>query len=176
MKRNRPISNKSAPVEEHRFELHPENAKRTDPFQAPADYFDELPQRIMDRLALESQKQHENPQPSPFLRRVWIASAAATAIVVFFMIIRPAQTDINTNLPEANVTISAGSSAEYDQTYADEALLLEENEITDKDVAGIDFEIMGVALSSTDTTSITPEEIIKYLLDENYDTDLLAEL
>ncbi|HEX7410839.1 MAG TPA: hypothetical protein VF298_01740 [Bacteroidales bacterium] len=176
MKRIRHISNQSNPAVNHRFNLHDENVPRTDPFQVPENYFDELPQKIMDWIAADTQKKQENPQPSPILRRVWMSAAAVAAIAVFFMIIKPANIVTISKSPIAKSTKTASLSDEYDQTYADEALLLEENGITDKDVSTIDFNTMGIALSSNDTTSATTEEIIQYLLDENDDTDLLAGL
>ncbi|MEI6750402.1 MAG: hypothetical protein WCM93_14695, partial [Bacteroidota bacterium] len=67
-------------------------------------------------------------------------------------------------------------SIEYDPTYADEALLIQEASVTENDEAQIDFKSMSNALNSTDTNGITTEEKIQYLLDENYDTDLITEL
>ena len=152
------------------------NAPRIDHFLTPKNYFDELPQRILDRIATDAQKQHENPQPSLLPRNVWMTFAAAAVIAVIFMMIKPANVVPTTNSPIANSTGAESLSVDYDQTFADEALLLEENEITDKDISAINFKAMGIALNSSDTTSLTTNEIIKYLLDENCDTDLLAEL
>ena len=173
MKRIRHISKQSNPAEKRRSDFRDKIASRAESFLVPGNYFDELPQRIMDRISADAQKKQENPQPLHLLRRVWIATAAVAAIAVIFMMTQIVPT---ANSPILNSNKAANLSADYDQTYADEAMLLEENEITDKDVSAIDFETIGIALSSSDTTSVTTEEIIKYLLDENYDSGLLAEL
>lgn len=176
MKRIRSDRNHSNTAEKLRFDLNDESTQPTDPFQVPEDYFDELPARIMDRITVDSQQKLENPQASPLLRKIWLATAAIAAIAVFFMMIKPANEIPATKSPSVNSSIAASITADYDQTYADEALLLEENEITEKDVASIDYKTMGIALSNSDTTSVSTDEIILYLLDENCDTDLLAGL
>ena len=176
MKRIRQTSNQNLISEKQHPDLQDETSFRTDPFLIPGNYFDDLPQRIMERVSADSQHKLENPQPSTLLRRVWLSAAAVAAIAVVFMMIKPSTTDPVRNSPVTNNIIAPGISDEYDQTYSDEALLLEENEITDKDVASIDYKSMGIALNNTDTTSITTEEIIQYLLDENCDTELIAGL
>lgn len=176
MKRTRHISNESGSSEMCQPGLHDETTPRIDPFLTPEDYFDELPQRIMERIAADAQKQHENPQPSLLPRKVWMTVAAAAAIAFIFMMIKPANIVPIANSPFVNSTAAASISADYDQTFADEALLLEENEITDEDISAINFKAMGIALNCSDTTTVTTNEIIKYLLDENCDTDLLAQL
>ena len=176
MNRIRHISTPSNSAEKCQDDLLDENVPRTNPFLVPENYFDELPLRIMDRIPANTQKQHADPKPSSLLRRAWLATAAIAAIAVIFLVIRPADVVPPTNSPILNSIDAASFADEYDQTFADEALLLEENEITDNDVSKIDFKTMGIALNSSDTTSVTTEEIIQYLLDENNDTDLLAGL
>lgn len=176
MKRIRHISNQSDSAEKRLPDFQDENVPRSDPFPAPENYFDELPQRIMDRISADVQKQHENPRQAPLLRRLWMAAAAIAAIAVIFMILKPANIVPTTNSPIVNSTGTESLSVDYNQTYTDEALLLEENEITDKDISAINLKTMDISLNSSDTTSVAASEIIKYLLDENYDTDLLAEL
>ena len=176
MKRKISISKHSAASEKQQPDFGDENASRTEPFLVPENYFDELPQRIMERISSDTQTKLENPLPSALLRRVWMTLAAAAAIAVVFMMVRPENTDPAKKSPIVNLTPAVVIPDVYDQTYADEALLLEENEITDKDITSIDYETIGIALTGSDTTSVTTEEIIQYLLDDNCDTDLLAGL
>jgi hypothetical protein len=176
MKRIRSNRNLSSPAEKRRFDVNDENPHRTDPFVVPKDYFNELPQRIMARIEDDSQSEPDNQQASPLLRRVWLAAAAAAAIALIFIMLKPSTEVPGIKAPIVNSTEAAILSADYDQTYADEAFLLDENKITDKEVSTLDIESLGTALFSSDTTAVASEEIIQYLLDENYDTDLLAEL
>jgi hypothetical protein len=175
MKRFRPISNQSGSAERRQPDFQHEHKPGTDPFLTPDDYFDELPERVMDRIAADNQRKQENPGPSPILRRVWLIAAAAATIAVIFMMINPGHIGSPVRTP-APVATAANLSDEYDQTYADEALLLEENAITDKDISSLDYKNIGMALISSDTTSVTREEIIQYLLDDDYDNDLIAAL
>ncbi len=175
MKRNRPVPKQSEATEKRLPDFEDENASRTDPFRAPADYFDELPQRIMDRITTDSQEKLENPQPSPLLRKVWMSAALIAAIAVIFMMVKP-----SFMLPAvksaATNPIASNLSAEYDQTYADEALMIDMNAVTDKDISSIGSDNLAPDLAGSDTTAITQDDVIQYLLDENDGDELIAAL
>lgn len=175
MSRNRPISKLSDAAKKRLPDFEDENASRTDPFLAPEEYFDELPQRVMDRITADSQEKQENPQPSPLLRKVWMSAALVAAIAVIFMMVKPSPMVPTAKSPATSQTAS-NLSAEYDQTYADEALMIALNAVTDKDIATINYDNFGYDLSGSDTTAITQDEIIQYLLEENDGGELIAAL
>jgi hypothetical protein len=167
-------------------EQHPDKVKQSSdeakeeknagsyPFIVPAHYFDELPQRVLDKISKEQKEQKVGSKMIIFLRRTWIPMTLAASIALFLFLRQP-HTSVNNSINSDSLALSSQSN-EYDPTYADEALLIEELAITDNDETQIDFMSMSTALNSSDTTGITIDDKIQYLLDENYDTDLITEL
>ena len=174
MKKNQNSRKHPDQVKQPAQEASNEIARQSEPFIVPDGYFDELPQRVMARIDLKQREIEVNPKYSILLRRTWIPLAVAASVALFFFIRQPSNLAIKT---DASDSIAATyHSIEYDPTYADEALLIQEASVTENDEAQIDFKSMSNALNSTDTNGITTEEKIQYLLDENYDTDLITEL
>jgi hypothetical protein len=145
-----------------------------DPFLIPQNYFDDLPQRVMDKVLVNKGQLQMIPYTYFLLKRLWMPLAIAAAFSLF-LIVRQPSTQLNRVTKTDTITPTIHSS-EYDPTYADEALLLEESAITENDEAQINYASMTNALYSPDTSTITIDEKIQYLLDENYDIDLLTEL
>jgi hypothetical protein len=146
----------------------------SDPFIIPEGYFYALPQRVMNKILNENMKIKVQSKTLNLLRQAWIPLALASSVALFLFLRHP-----YTLVNKANVSDSLAVSIhsnEYDPTYADEALFIEEAVITDNDEAQIDFRSMSNALNSSDTIEISADEKIQYLLEENYDTDLVSEL
>jgi hypothetical protein len=146
----------------------------SDPFIIPDGYFDELPQRVMDKITLKQKEQQANINPGILLRRIWVPISLA-ATIALFLILRQPYTQNNNSTVSDSIVLTY-QSPEYDPTYADEALMIEESSITENDEAQIDLMSMSTDLNSYDTTEISTDEMIQFLIDENYDTDLITEL
>jgi len=146
----------------------------SDPFIIPSGYFDELPQRVKDKITLKQKEQQANTKPAILLRRIWVPLSLAATIALFLFLKQPSTQMINSK--DSDSIAVTYQSSDYDPTYAEEALMIEESAITENDEAQIDLMSMSTALNSTDTTEISTDEMIQYLIDENYDTDLITDL
>lgn len=171
MKRNQNIKVKPGADKQNPKETGDRLTSATEPFLVPEGYFDELPKRVLDKI---SEDQKTLPKSINLLKQAWIPLALAASVALFILIKQPSTLQNNSGLSD---TIAVTShSDDYDPTYAEEALMIEESSITENDEAQIDFNSMSIALNNSDTTDITTDEMIQYLLDENYDIDLITDL
>jgi hypothetical protein len=167
-------SKKNSQAENHFSTVSDEISSGQDPFNAPDHYFDELPRRVMDKIAAGKKAKIFSTKTIVLSKHAWIPLVLAASVALFILIWKPLSDNNNTSA--VYPSIAATSSNEYDPTYADEVLLIEESAITERDEAKIDLKSMSIALNNTDTTSITTEDKIQYLLNENYDTEIITNL
>jgi|WetSurMetagenome_2_1015567.scaffolds.fasta_scaffold649898_2 hypothetical protein len=165
---------KDSQAENHSSTVSNEMSSGQDPFTAPDHYFDELPGRVMDKITSEKKAQMFSPKTIFLLKRAWIPLVLAASLALLIFIWKPSS-DKNNNTT-VNPSIATISSNEYDPSYAEEVLMIEESAITEKDESQIDLNSISLALNNTDTASITTDDKIQYLLNENYDTEIITNL
>jgi hypothetical protein len=145
-----------------------------DPFIVPEGYFDELPSRVMNKIERQKSRPKAMLTFTGIIRNAWVPAALVTIAALIFFYEQPPQK--NKNSTPLNSLVTSAPMNEYDPEYAEEALLIEEAGITEKDENQIDMNSMCVSLLKSDTASISNEEKIQFLLDENYDTEIIADL
>ena len=174
MKKNQNPKKLTIPDRKDSVAVRDELKSTQDPFIVPDFYFSELPQQIMDRINGEKKDQKVNLKSLILLKQTLITLAMAATVAIFIFLRLPS-THVN-NAVVQNSAVATTHSNEYDPTYAEEALLIEESAITEQDEAHINIKSMSVALNKSDTTNITTGEKIQYLLNENYDTGIITDL
>lgn len=151
-----------------------EKSLEQDPFIAPEFYFDDLPGRVMEKIESEEKGKIVFPAKLFLIRHTWIPLALAASVSLFLFLKQPSL-QINKKT-DVNSSVTSTQSSEYDPSYAEEVLLIEDNAISEMDESQVDFKSMSQALNLSDTAAITTDEKIQYLINENYDTEIITDL
>lgn len=147
-------------------------------FKVPVNYFEELPGRIEQTIRKEETGPQLNNAGSSTTRRIIIYRiapllAAASVIIALFFLFPVSKTS---NVASNNTNDSLNLTASYDASYATEAIQDEYvlmNEMLDDPDAQLNVETSSDFYESNE---ISDEDITDYLMDQDIDTDLLAEL
>jgi hypothetical protein len=154
-----------------------------DPFAVPEGYFDELPGRIMQRIG-----QQGSPSKLKLLFRrpmipVSLAAAMIGLMIMFYFLLKPEEQNIRTNyLAENSQNVKAIEDYLLNSSDVDEDAIVEAI-VDDQETPVINLE--NPFYTGNDSipankdketvipadTTITPDDIINYLLDEDYDPD-----
>lgn len=147
--------------------------KLNDGFKVPEGYFDDLSQKMQEKIASGYQAKTVRQRSYFSTRNIAIATSVAALIIAGLFIIPAMQKNnkAKSGLSNANQTEIPAESLMYDESVAMQ---------NDADYQQIDLneemEIIPVAEHFAADTTITNEDIIQYLSGEDLDTDLLAEL
>lgn len=146
-------------------------------FKAPDNYFGELPGRIEQAIRNQEKGQKLKNTGSSTSRivmyRVVPILAAASVIIALFFLFPVGKTTV---LTSGSPYDSLNPNASYDASYATEAIqddYVEMNEMLNAPDAQFDIEMTSEFYESNE---ITDQDISDYLMDQDLDTDLLAEL
>jgi hypothetical protein len=152
------------------------DARSLNPFMVPAGYFDELPGRILDKIAVDKRRPAGSWKGASIFvfRNAWISYLAAATIIIALILIIPWQRSSNKVLTEIHDTLNLNT--DYDASYANDAALADYKVIeeylgnpSNSNYKTLNFNIM-------DLEEIPDEAIIEYLNEQELDTELLAEL
>ncbi len=151
-------------------EIPEEMRKETGGFKAPAGYFDSLSPRIIDRINSKEQSSISNVLISVFKKPlVWVPVMATLLVIVSLVFLIPSQKET----PVIVVNEISDISMAYDPSYAQEAILLESHTLeTRLENSNIDYTQTSILNGQNGPSA---EEIIKYLKDNDVDTELLNE-
>jgi hypothetical protein len=147
--------------------------KLNDGFNVPEGYFDDLSKKMQEKIASGNQSKTVRLHSYFSTRNIAIAASVAALIIAGLLIIPAIQNNSNSGkgLSNANQTEIPAENLMYDESVAMQ---------NDADYQQIDLneemEIIPVAEHFATDTTITDEDIIQYLSNEDLDTDLLAEL
>ena len=151
-------------------EILQEMRKETGGFKAPAGYFDSLSPRIIDRINSKEHGSISKVLISGFKKPlVWVPVMATLLVIIALVFLIPSQKES----PLVVVNEISDISMAYDPSYAQEAMLIESHTLETKlENSNIDYTQTSI-LNGQDEPSA--EEIIKYLKDNDVDTELLNE-
>lgn len=147
--------------------------KLNDGFKVPEGYFDDLSKKMQEKIASGIPVKAVRLRSYFSTRNITIAASVAALIIAGILIIPAIQNNSNSGkgLSNANQTEIPAENLLYDESVAMQ---------NDADYQQIDLneemEIIPVAEHFAADTTITDEDIIQYLSNEDLDTDLLAEL
>lgn len=149
------------------------STKLNDGFKVPEGYFDDLSKKMQEKIASGNPAKAVRLHSYFSTRNIAIAASVAALIIAGLFIVPAIQKNNNSNngLSNANQTEIPAENLMYDESVAMQ---------NDADYQQIDLneemEIIPVAEHFATDTTITDEDIIQYLSNEDLDTDLLAEL
>ncbi|HPT14140.1 MAG TPA: hypothetical protein PK796_05075 [Bacteroidales bacterium] len=145
-------------------------------FKAPDGYFDSLSERLREQIA---NSENELAQRWYTLNRqtlkpvmIPLAIVAAMLIAVFLFLPEKKSDQQATNTD----TLPPASIYDYDESYAREAIALEDASLSDA-VENTDDDLGYIlSMSAANDTTLSETDIIDYLNDQEIDPELLAEL
>lgn len=147
--------------------------KLNDGFMVPEGYFDDFSKKIQEKIASGNPAKAVRLHSYFSTRNIAIAASVAALIIAGILIIPAIQNNNNSNtgLRNANQT-----EIPAEMLMVDESVAMQ----NDADYQQIDLneemEIISVEEHFAADTTISNEDIIQYLENEQIDTDLLAEL
>lgn len=166
-KQNKPdLTNEDGPLPEILEEMR----KEAGGFKAPAGYFDSLSPRIIDRINMKEHSSIINVFISGYKKPlVWVPVMATLLVIVSLVFLIPSQKES----PLVVVNEISDISMAYDPSYAQEAILLESHTLETKlENSNIDYTKTSILNGQN---GLSEDEIIKYLKDNEIDTELLNE-
>lgn len=149
------------------------STKLNDGFKVPEGYFDDLSKKMQEKIASGNPAKAVRLHSYFSTRNIAIVASVAALIIAGLLIIPAIQNNSNSGngFSNANQTEIPAENLMYDESVAMQ---------NDADYQQIDLneemEIIPVAEHFATDTTITDEDIIQYLSNEDLDTDLLAEL
>ena len=145
-----------------------------DPFIIPDGYFDGLPNKVIERIVRKEKSPDLLTTTLSIINNALIPLALAASVAFLVLLRQPFTPDRNKTT--SNSPVVSTHSTDYDPVYSDEVLLIEEAKITNEEESQIDLKLMSNSLFKSDTTAISADEKIQFLLNENYDTEIIADL
>lgn len=120
------------------------------PFRVPENYFEEFPDKIMERI---HETKIKDVKPGYFLRKFLYPAAAVAAIIVFTLfVINYGNENLNVNDLAENQTDTADAASSFvKENYIIEAITIDEKD------------------------TIEGDDIINYLVDDNINENLIAD-
>lgn len=137
-------------------------------FKVPHGFFDSLSPRIMDEIKKQDDRTWFTVHFPVFRKpKIWAPVMASMIVVVLLIFVIPLKKE---PVPQVASEWTQISSA-YDASYAEEAILAESN-IIDNQLENTDVGYIASA-SFSDRNEPTEDEITKYLIDQDVDTEIL---
>ncbi|HOW30390.1 MAG TPA: hypothetical protein PLP88_02385 [Bacteroidales bacterium] len=144
--------------------------------KTPPSYFDTLPSRIQDRIAMNDKRPVFTWISNTYrtTRPVLIPVSLVAAILIVTSILLPIQK--KENAVATTDTTSSTGVYEYDASYAHEVIAFEEADVAEE-IENSEYDL-GTTLGQTsgNDTTLSQSEIIDYLNQNEIEPELLAEL
>lgn len=161
------------PTDIHNFDLNDENNKVSDGYTVPDGYFDNLTLKIQNQIS--NNKKGKTIRFAGYFnpKNIVIVTSIAAAVITGLLLVPVLMKNEPTAKQELSQTVT---SEQTESAIFDESLALQ----VESDYQALDFEnevdLIPVAEHFASDTTISNEDIIQYLENEDLDTDLLAEL